>query len=330
MKTTAQPLESYFALYRLSLEYENKSPATLSIYFRYLSQFHCWLAEHLGRTPDVADLCVDNVQAYVAHLRSKKKWDNNAFVPTKDGNLSPFTVVGHVRTLKGFATWLYEEGHTASNVLKRLPLPKMPVPLVETLSENEIQRVFASVDSRGPCGVRNYAMILLFLDSGVRCSELCSLRLADAHLEKEPGWIKVLGKGRKERIVLLGRQAHRALLTYRTRARAESASDTFFVSRTGQPLTPNAVEKVMNRIAEQAGVPRLHAHLLRHTAATQYLVAGGDAISLQHKLGHTTLAMTSHYVHLASQHLATINERVSPMDKVKIRPLNRPYRKAQR
>jgi site-specific recombinase XerD len=86
----------------------------------------------------------------------------------------------------------------------------------------------------------------------------------------------------------------------------------------------------MNRIAAQAGVPRLHAHLLRHTAATQYLVAGGDAISLQNKLGHTTLAMTSHYVHLASQHLARINQRVSPMDNVKIKPLNRPYRKAQR
>jgi hypothetical protein len=81
MKTTAQPLESYFALYRLSLEYESNSPATLTIYFRYLGQFHRWLAEHLGCTPDVAGLFVENVQAYVAHLRSKKKWDNNAFVP---------------------------------------------------------------------------------------------------------------------------------------------------------------------------------------------------------------------------------------------------------
>ncbi len=86
----------------------------------------------------------------------------------------------------------------------------------------------------------------------------------------------------------------------------------------------------MDRIARQAGIPRLHAHLLRHTAATQYLVSGGDAISLQQKLGHTTLAMTSQYVHLAAQHLAVINERVPAMDKVRIKSLNRPYRKAQR
>lgn len=67
---------------------------------------------------------------------------------------------------------------------------------------------------------------------------------------------------------------------------------------------------------------------MRHTAATQYLVSGGDAISLQQNLGHTTLAMSSQYVHLAAQRLAVINERVSPMGKVKIKPLNRPYRKA--
>ena len=137
-------------------------------------------------------------------------------------------------------------------------------------------------------------------------------------MEKEPGWIKVYGKGGKERIVPLARAAHHALLTYRGLARIESGTDFFFTARTGQPLTPNAVEKVMNRIAAAANVPRLHAYLLRHTAATQYLVAGGDAISLQYRLGHTTLAMPSHYVHLAAQHLAMINERVSPMDKVKI------------
>jgi integrase/recombinase XerC len=329
MKATDQPLESYFALYRLSLEYENKSPATLSIYFRYLSQFHRWLAQHLARTPDVADLSVENVQAYVAHLRSKKKWDNNAFVPTKDGNLSPFTVVGHVRTLKGFATWLYEQGHTANNVLKRLPLPKTPTPLVETLSEAEIQRVFASVDGGGACGVRNYAMILLFPDSGVRCSELCGLKLADAHLEKEPGWIKVLGKGDKAHILVLDKAAHRGLLTYKTVVRTKAEIDSSCTDWNRGPMTPNTIQKA-DLIAKQAGIPRLHAHLLRHTAATHTLVGGGDAILLQQKLGHTTLAMTPQYVHLAAQHLVVINDRVSPMDNVEIKPLNRPYRQAAR
>jgi site-specific recombinase XerD len=140
----------------------------------------------------------------------------------------------------------------------------------------------------------------------------------------------VRGKGDKERIVVPGKAAHHALLTYKTFVRSKALMDSFFTGWKHGPMTSNTSQKIMDRIAKEAGIPRLHAHLLRHTAATQYLVSSGDAISLQHKLGHTTLAMTSQYVHLAAQHLAVINERMSPMDKVKIKQLNRLYRKAGR
>jgi len=329
-KKLDKPLEGFFALYKLSLQFENKSPATLSIYFRNLHQFHTWLAGALGRSPLLADLTIPNVQAYVAHLRTKKLWDNNAFVPTHDGHLSPFTIVCHVRTLKGFSTWLYEENYTHENVLKRLPLPKLPKLLAEPLTEHEIQKIFASLNTKTKTGARDYAMVLLFLDTGIRCSELCRLRLDDVHLETEPGWIKVYGKGDKERIVVLGRAAHHALLTYKMFVRKTTVTDAFFVGWMGHQMTVNTVEKAMDRIAKQAGIPRVRLHLLRHTAATQYLVAGGDAISLQQKLGHSTLTMISHYVHLASQHLAAIRERVSPMDRVKIAPLRHPHRRAKR
>jgi site-specific recombinase XerD len=163
----------------------------------------------------------------------------------------------------------------------------------------------------------------------LRLGELCGLTIEDVHLEGKHCYLKVMGKGRRECIVYLGRRGHEALLTYQTFVRTETMTDSFFTGWKHGAMTSNTIQKA-DRIARQAGIPRLHAHLLRHTAAIQYLVSGGDAISLQRKLGHTTLAMTSHYVHLAAQHLAVINERVSPMDKVKIKPLNRPYRKAQR
>ncbi len=84
---------------------------------------------------------------------------------------------------------------------------------------------------------------------------------------------------------------------------------------------------MMDDVGKAAGVPRLHAHLLLHTAATQYLVHGGDAISLLHKLGHSGLDMTNRYVHFASAQLAAIQERVSPMDKLEIKAMRRPRRK---
>ena len=84
---------------------------------------------------------------------------------------------------------------------------------------------------------------------------------------------------------------------------------------------------MMRNVAQAADVARLHPHLLRHTAATQYLVNGGDAISLQHRLGHSGLEMTNRYVHFASAELAAIQERVAPMDKLEIKPMRVPRKK---
>jgi hypothetical protein len=84
---------------------------------------------------------------------------------------------------------------------------------------------------------------------------------------------------------------------------------------------------VIRQFAEVLGVPRRHPHLLRHTSATQYLVNGGDAISLQHRLGHSRLAMTNRYIHFASAELAAIQERVAPMDRLEIKPMRAPRKK---
>lgn len=311
---TDQPLESFYALYKLSLQFENRSPRTIDTNTRRLSQFATWARQAKQRAPILADFSVECIQAYAAYLRTKKRWDDNPHVPTDDSYLSPFSIQDHVRTLKAFSSWLYREGHTHENVLQRLPMPKAPKLLVEPLTEDEIKKVFANVKTRTKIGARDYAILLPFLDTGIRNAELCTLTLGDVHLEKDPGWIKVRGKGDKERIVVLGKAAHHALLTYKTFVRTEAMTDSFFTGWKHGPMTSNTIQRIMDRIARQAGIPRLHAHVLRHTAATQYLVSGGDAISLQHKLGHTTLAMTSQYVHLAAQHLAVINERVSPMD----------------
>ena len=140
--------------------------------------------------------------------------------------------------------------------------------------------------------------------------------------------MKVMGKGQKERIVYLGRRAHEALLTYRTFVRPHYVKDPaephFFLSITGGKLTVSAIDIMIQKVAKAAGVPRLHPHLLRHTAATQYLVHGGDVISLQRKLGHAGLEMTSRYVHLASDQAAAIEQRVAPVDKIDIKPMRVP------
>jgi site-specific recombinase XerD len=155
MKKTDQPLESFYALYKLSLQFENRSPRTVDTNVRRLGQFATWARRVKERAPILADFSVESVQQYAAYLRTKKRWDDNPHVPTDDSHLSPFSIQDHVRTLKAFSSWLYREGHTHENVLKRLPMPKVPKLLVEPLTEDEIKKVFASIKTKTKIGSRD-------------------------------------------------------------------------------------------------------------------------------------------------------------------------------
>ncbi len=321
-------LSEYYKLYELALSYEGKSPKTLIVYFSDLNRFLRFMKAKLEREPALADLNEQAVMDYVASLKQGGKWQNHPFSPPSDKPVSALTIDQHVRTLKGFATWLHEKRYTRTNVLKALARPKRPTLIIEPLTEDEIKKVMATVKTRTPYDARNYAIIVTFLDTGLRCSELCGLTLQNVHLEGRSCYVKVMGKGQKERIVYLGRRAHEALLTYRTFVRPHYVKDPseqhFFLSITGRELTVSAIDIMIQKVAKAAGVPRLHPHLLRHTAATQYLVHGGDVISLQRKLGHAGLEMTSRYVHLAAEQAATIEQRVAPMDKIDIKPMRVP------
>ena len=110
MTKTDQPLESFYALYKLSLQFENRSPRTIDTNTRRLSQFATWARQAKQRAPILADFSVECIQAYAAYLRTKKRWDDNPHVPTDDSYLSPFSIQDHVRTLKAFSSWLYREG----------------------------------------------------------------------------------------------------------------------------------------------------------------------------------------------------------------------------
>jgi site-specific recombinase XerD len=321
-------LREYVKLYELALSYEGKTPATLRIYLMNLGHFCRYLEERLQQPPALSHFTTDAVVAYVMDLKHAPSYENHPYKTARPQPISPATIDQRVRTLKGFSTWLYEKRYTRTNILKLLPRPKQPQLTIEPLTDDEVKRMLASIDTRCPYGARNYAIIVALLDTGLRLSELCYLKTEDVHLDGRHCHVKVLGKGQKERIVYLGRRAHEALLTYNTFVRPHHAKDPavmrLFLTIRGRPLNPGAVEHMIASVGKGAGIPRVHAHLLRHTAATQYLVHGGDVLSLQRKLGHAGLEMTNRYAHLASDQLAVIQERVAPMDKIDIKPMRVP------
>jgi integrase/recombinase XerC/integrase/recombinase XerD len=220
-----------------------------------------------------------------------------------------------VRTLKTFATWLFDEDYTASNVFVRLGVPRIPKKLPPVLNQEEVERLLGSCDTESLAGCRDLCILVLFLDTGLRISELLSLQLEDVHVQEQ--WLKVMGKGRKERIVPFGFRAAQLLLRYIQTARQDFVvRPDLFLTLDGEPLSESTLRMLFERLRRRTGINRLHPHLLRSTFATSYLVAGGDVFTLQNILGHTTLEMTRRYVSLASSQVSIQHHRFSPMDRV--------------
>ena len=193
--------------------------------------------------------------------------------------MSAANVQNHVRVLRAFSSWLHREGYTEENVLSRLKIPSAPRKILETLSDEEIKQLFAGSNQNTMAGCRNAARLLLFLDTGLRLSELLNLHTDDLHIKDQR--LKVMGKGHKERGVPFGSRAAKLLQRYLYYFWPEPVwEDRVFLCIDGTLMTNNTVKLIFSRMANRAGVPRLHIHLLRHTFATRYLKNGGDIFTL--------------------------------------------------
>ena len=296
-----------------------KSLKTITWYSANLKRFHSYLkSRHL---PDsIENIDIKLLREYVLYLLKRNKYELHPYTPAKNELLSNTTVHGHVRTLRAFFSWLVREGIIETNIAKDLKPPKLIKKIVSTLSDEEIVRVLNTLNLHNHSQARNQTIFMLLLDTGLRIGELINLRMEDVHMDE--GFLKVIGKGKKERIVPIGSNAQRALQRYLFRYRSKpiyQEIDNVFLSAYGKPLTENSIKLIFVRLAKRSGVYRLHAHLCRHTFATRFLINGGDVFILQQILGHSTLEMVRHYVNLASSHVTIQHQRFSPMDRISLR-----------
>jgi integrase/recombinase XerC/integrase/recombinase XerD len=249
-------------------------------------------------------------------LQKKGKFSDQSNTTQKKADLlSTATIHAHVRTLRAFISWLTREGLVRANIAKDIKPPKVMKKVISTLSDEEIREIFKTFSPTNPYDLRNETIVMLLLDTGLRIGELIDLRMADVRMNE--GYLKVLGKGKKERIVPIGASAqkalHRYLFRYRSRY-SDSEDDSVFLSIHGEPLSVNSMKLMFARLAKASGVKRLHAHLCRHTFATRFLINGGDVFTLQQILGHSSLEMVRNYVNLASSHIAVQHRKFSPLD----------------
>lgn len=309
-KLTLAELREYWEFHNQT---EGKSAKTIKWYNDVLRLFQKFL-ESEGYSTLVNDLGEPEVRAFIHHLQQKTRlrWRNGRRTEEK---LSSECLQTRLRALKAFFNWLHRQGYTEEYRLARVRNIRVQRKVVEILTNEEIAKILATCDVTEPRGARVHAIVTLMLDTGLRFSEVITFK--ESEIDIEGGTLKVLGKGNKERIVPFGSASQKTLWRYYRLFRPEPVdADVFFLTEQGCQFTEHGLKSLLQRLTKRCSIPRLHAHLLRHTFATKYLMAGGDIFSLQQILGHTSLEMVRRYVTLASQHVVVQHRKFSPMDRV--------------
>ena len=241
------------------------------------------------------------------------------YVMLAERELSSVSVQSYIRALRAFLTWLYENEYHAQNIPARFKLPKAQRKIVDVLTDEEVRQLYDFFDERELRDLRNLCIISLMLDSGLRLSEVVTAERRHLHLDER--YLIVTGKGNKQRIVPFGSETARLLSLYVDRTPGP-LSLLVKVSRPssgdyGEPITHNTLKMLFKELQRSTGIPRLHAHLLRHTFATRYLENGGNIYGLQAILGHSSLEMCKRYLHLSSTRICTDFAVRSPLDCIK-------------
>lgn len=263
-----------------------------------------WYREFLGpfvRFVDQEGLSQETLRKYVNSLVDR---------------LRITTVDTHIRAIKAFLRFLYREGHLEEDLSKTLKRPRLPKQFPHVLNDEQVFALLKAPNRKTWEGFRNYVMLLTFLDTGLRLSELLTLTVDRVNLVR--GSLLVLGKGEKEREVYMGRTLKREMSRWLKMRGFFPYEDRVFVTRDGRPLKKRGVEQILRRLAEKAGITgvRCSPHTLRHTFATNFVRNGGDVFTLQRILGHANIETCMVYVHMSGKHIQESMLRYSPIDRM--------------
>jgi integrase/recombinase XerD len=291
--------EDLLSAYVRHLEAANRSPKTISWYMEILRRFFAFLDTN-SLTKPIGDIGRDEVRTYILYLQSVRKWPNSPYIRANKGNLSPYSIQGHVRAIKAFWGWLLKEEYILKNPLARLPLPNAPQSLVKTLTMDQFRRLLALVDRHTPVGAKYYCTLLFLLDTGVRISELVNIKMADIDLVN--CFARVVGKGRRERLVPFHRRTRKELQRYVKVFQPKLSSHNscyLFPRGDGGHISVNSVQQYIRRIAARAGLrgTKCSPHIFRHSFSTTFIAKGGTDFALMDILGHTSLQPTQKYIH---------------------------------
>ena len=274
------------------------APLTLAAYRRDLQLYAAWLQRTAGRGLDTSTEA--DLLAYMAERHAGTR------ATTANRRLSVF---------RRYFRWALREHRTSADPTLRLQAARQPLRVPKTLSEAQVEALLAAPDTGTPLGLRDRAMLELMYASGLRVSELVSLKAV--HVALDDGVLRVLGKGSRERLVPFGEEARSRLLDYLAQGRAAilggQRSEALFVTARGEGMTRQMFWRIVKRCAVQAGIHApLSPHTLRHAFATHLLNHGADLRAVQMLLGHADIGTTTIYTHVARERLRQLHQKHHP------------------
>jgi site-specific recombinase XerD len=266
----------------LAMQTAQRSPRTITSYAAGVRAFAAWLAEHAPDVTQPDDVTPSHVRGWLAELTER--------------GAAPKTVGARYQAARALFDWLAREGEVTASPVLRVERPRLVEPEIKVPTLDELRAVLATASDRRSFGdVRDTAVIRLWLDTGLRRSELAALRVSDVDLTA--GEASVMGKGRKPRTVAFGRATATALARYvRLRGRHPRADlpDLWLGDRGRGPIDGASLYTMLTRRAERAGV-QLHPHQLRHFFADAWLKEGGSEGGLMRAAGWSSRQMLDRY-----------------------------------
>jgi site-specific recombinase XerD len=305
-KVKIYPFSKIIDGYLMSLGARRLSQNTIDDYSRTLYKFAAFLKDDLP----VHEITIRDIERFLA----------------SNPNLSNKTILNYYIGLSSLWTWLIQEEIAKENIVRKLKPPKPEKKEVSPLTETEVKAIFSalnrskvyrrngqSIDHSLNSMERNRAILLLMLDTGIRASELCDLKIEDVDNRNNRIYVRK-GKGMKERLLPISPRTGQMIWRYLATRGDTHPDDSLFTGRLNRPLTRTKLAEMFQNIGKRAGVSNVHPHRFRHTFAIQYLRNGGNAYTLQSMLGHSTLETVKIYLKLAQVDLDAAHRRASPVD----------------
>ena len=290
----------------------------------FLESFLDYISLERGLSINTRKAYADDIGQFLGYLDQKgvtslnqvdRKQVLDHLMVMKDKGMSTSSISRHLVSIKVFFRYLQQEGLLDKNVTDTMDSPKLWKILPDTLSEKEVDLLLRAPDMRKPLGVRDRAILEMFYASGLRVSELANLQISSLHLDD--GYIRVIGKGRKERVIPVAEDSANILHCYLEEVRPMLCDNphlqNVFVSKRETALCRQRLWQIIKEYTKKAGIMKnVTPHTLRHSFASHLLQNGAPLRVIQEMLGHADIATTQIYTHVDSDRLKSVHQQFHP------------------